>query len=483
MDLRFSVVIRYIGFVQLLLAAFMLLSAGIAYVSDMDTSYSPLVMSSLLTLLLGVFPLIFVPPTNNISQKEGYCIVVGAWVISSIVGMFPYLMWGGEFTIINAWFESVSGFTTTGASILNNIEALPRGLLFWRMSTSWIGGVGVIMFALVILPSIGKSKMMLSNVELSSLAKDNFNYRTQTIVRIILTTFLCIMAISTIALKLSGMCWFDAVCHAISATSTCGFGTKNSSIAFFNSPLIEAILIVNMMVAGMHYGLIYATFTKKPNNIFRSEVTRFYFAVIAISAVLVAISLWLEDVYPNLFESLRHALFHVVSLITTTGFSTADCNTWTSFAILILIFCSLVCACAGSTSGGLKIDRLLLAIKMMRNRLRRQQHPAAIFRTKIDGIPQDKDMLNTVMVYIVAFMILILLGTFVNTLLGADLMTGFSAAVACSSNVGPGFGDVGTINNYAAMPSVMKLNSTFLMLLGRLEIFGLIQLFFIRWWR
>lgn len=481
--MRLSVVLRYIGIVQLVLAVFMLLSAGIAYVSDMDTSYSPLVMSSLLTLLLGCFPLIFVPPTNYISQKEGYCIVVGAWVVSSIVGMFPYLMWGGEFTVINAWFESVSGFTTTGASILNNIEALPRGLQFWRMATCWIGGVGVIMFALVILPSIGKSKMMLSNMEISSLARDNFNYRTQTIVRIILTIFVSLTVITSVALKMSGMCWFDAVCHAMSATATCGFGTKNSSIAFFNSPLIEVVLMLTTTISGIHYGLIYATFAGKPNNIFRSEVTRFYFSIIGLAALFVGLNLWFADVYPNLFESLRYALFHVVSLITTTGFATADCNTWTSFAILVLIFLSLVCACAGSTSGGLKIDRLLLAIKMMRNRLRRQQHPAAIFRTKIDGIPQDKDMLNTVMVYIVAFMMMILICTFFNTLLGVDMMTGFSSAVACASNVGPGFGGVGMMDNYSAMPMVIKMNLTFLMLLGRLEIFGLIQLFFIRWWR
>ena len=483
MDLRLSVVIRYIGIVQLVLAVFMLLSAGIAYASNIDTSYSPLVMSSLLTLLLGCFPLIFVPPTNSISKKEGYCIVVGAWVVSSIVGMFPYLMWGGEFTVINAWFESVSGFTTTGASILNDIESLPRGLLFWRLATCWIGGVGVIMFALVILPSMGKSKMMLSNVEISSLAKDNFNYRTQTIVRIILSIFVGLTVVTAIALKLSGMCWFDAVCHAMSATATCGFGTKNNSIAFFDSPLIELVLMTTMVISGIHYGLIYATFAGKSNNIFRSEVTRFYFSIIGIAALLIGVSLWFADIYPNIFESLRYALFHVVSLITTTGYATADCNTWTSFAVLILIFCSLVCACAGSTSGGLKMDRLLLAIKMMRNRMRRQQHPAAIFRTKIDGIPQDRDMLNTVMVYTVAFMMMILIGTFFNTLFGADMMTGFSAAVACASNVGPGFGDVGMMDNYSTMPVLTKVNLTFLMLLGRLEIFGLIQLFFIRWWK
>lgn len=481
--MRYSVVIRYIGIVELVLAAFMLMSAAISYVSNVDSSYAPLVMSSLLTLLLGAFPLIFVPRTDRISQKEGYCIVVGSWIVSSVVGMFPYLMWGGEFTIINAWFESVSGFTTTGASILNNIEALPRGLLFWRMSTSWIGGIGVVMFALVILPSIGKSKMMLSNVEISSLARDNFNYRTQTLVRIIISVYVGVTIITTIALKLGGMCWFDAVCHAMSACSTCGFSTKNLSIGYFNSATLEFILMCAMAIAGIHFGLIYGTIARKPNNVFRSEITRIYFAMMGAAALLIAFSLWIADIYPTIFASLRHSLFQVVSLTTTTGFATADCNTWTPFAIMILLFCSIVCGCAGSTAGGLKVDRLVLAIKMLRNKLRSQQHPNAIFRTKIDGVAQDQDMLNTVMVYIVAFMLLILTGTFINTLFGCDLLTGFSASLACASNVGPGFGEVGTLDNYSALPMIVKMNLSFIMLFGRLEIFGLIQLFFIRWWR
>lgn len=481
--MRYSVVIRYIGIVELVLAAFMLMSAAISYVSNVDSSYAPLVMSSLLTLLLGAFPLIFVPRTDRISQKEGYCIVVGSWIVSSVVGMFPYLMWGGEFTIINAWFESVSGFTTTGASILNNIEALPRGLLFWRMSTCWIGGIGVVMFALVILPSIGKSKMMLSNVEISSLARDNFNYRTQTLVRIIISVYVGMTIITTIALKLGGMCWFDAVCHAMSACGTCGFSTKNLSIGYFNSATLEFILMCAMAIAGIHFGLIYGTITRKPNNVFRSEITRIYFAMMGAAALLIALSLWIADIYPTIFASLRHSLFQVVSLTTTTGYATADCNTWTPFAIMILLFCSIVCACAGSTSGGLKVDRLVLAIKMLKNKLRSQQHPNAIFRTKIDGVAQDQDMLNTVMVYIVAFMLLILTGTFINTLFGCDLLTGFSASLACASNVGPGFGEVGTLDNYSALPMIVKMNLSFIMLFGRLEIFGLIQLFFIRWWR
>ncbi|MDO5487683.1 MAG: TrkH family potassium uptake protein [Rikenellaceae bacterium] len=482
--MRFSVVIRYIGMVLLVLAAFMLASAGISYVSNVDSAYTPLIMSSLLTLLMGCFPLIFVPRTDRISQKEAYCIVVGAWVVASVVGMFPYLMWGGEFTLVNAWFESVSGFTTTGASILNDIEALPRGLLFWRMATCWIGGIGVVMFALVILPAIGKSKMMLSNFELSSLAKDNFNlYRTPTVVRIVLSVYVGLTVVTTLLLKLCGMTWFDSVCHAMSACGTCGFSTKNLSIGWYDSLSVELVLIFAMIMAGLHFGLIFATLRRQRNNIFRSEIARTYFTVIGVSALLIGISLWMADIYPNIFASMRDALFHTVSLISTTGFATADCNTWTSFAIMILIFCSVVCACAGSTSGGMKIDRLLLALKMLRNRLNSQQHPNAVIRTKVDGVPQDKNLLNSVMVYIVAYMLLILVGAFVNTMFGCDLLTGFSASVACASNVGPGFGEVGTMDNYSWMPAILKMNQTLLMMFGRLEIFGLIQLFFIRWWR
>ena len=482
--MRYSVVIRYIGIVLLVLAAFMLMSAGISYASDVDSAYTPLVMSSLLTLLLGCFPLIFVPRTDRISQKEGYCIVVGSWIVASIVGMFPYLMWGGEFTFINAWFESVSGFTTTGASILNDIEALPRGLLFWRMATSWIGGIGVVMFALVILPSIGKSKMMLSHFELSSLAKDNFNsYRTPTVVRIVLSVYVGLTIVSILVLKLCGMTWFDALCHAMSACGTCGFSTKNLSIGWFNSSLIEMVLVVIMAISGIHFGLIFATLTRKNNNIFRSEITRTYFGVICFTTLVIGCSLWIADVYPSIFESMRKALFHTVSFITTSGFATADCNTWTSVAILLLTFCSIVCACAGSTSGGLKMDRLLLSVKTLRNRLRQQQHPNAIIRTKVDGVPQDKDMLNGVMVFIVAYMMLILAGSFINALLGADLTTAFSAAVACVGNVGPGFGEVGTLDKYSFMPSIMKLNLTALMLFGRLEIYSLLIMFSIWKWR
>lgn len=481
--MRVDVVFRYVGVVMLFIALFMLLSAGISYVSHMDSAFYPLLLSSLLTALLGAFPLIFVEKQEQITSKEGFCIVVGAWLVACVVGMFPYLIWGGEFSLVNAWFESVSGFTTTGATILTDIEVLPRGMQFWRMSTTWIGGMGVVMFALVVLPSMGRSKMLLSSVELSTLAKDNYRYRTQIIVQILLVVYVGLTLLSTVLLKLSGMNWFDALCHAMSACATSGFSTKNASIAYYNSPMIETILIFTMMTAGIHFGLIYATVTGKRNNIFRSEVTRSYLGMLVAGSVLIAASLYIAGLYPTVTSAFRYAAFQFVSLVSTTGFATADSNAWTSFAIIILIFGSIVCACAGSTAGGIKINRLVLAAKMMRTRLKQQQHPNAVIRIKLDGIIQENETLHAVMIFIVTYLMFILGGTLISTLFGIDLTTSFSSSVACIGNVGPGFGVVYSFGNYSALPGLVKFSDSLLMLLGRLEIFGLIQLFFIKWWR
>lgn len=427
--------------------------------------------------------MLFVPRATSISNKEGFSIVVGSWVLASVVGMFPYLIWGGEFTLINAWFESVSGFTATGATILNDIEQLPQGLLFYRTSTNWIGGVGVVMFALVILPSLGTSRMSLSNVELSSLAKDNYRYRTQVIVRILLVVYVGLTAVTTLALKAAGLRWFDALNHAMSACATAGFSTKNASIAFYDNVVVELILAGAMLISSIHFGLIYATFLRKSNNIFRSEVVRTYITIVILSTLFVATSLFGANIFPTVWESLRHSFFQVVSLITTTGFATADTNLWTPFAIVILIFVSIVCACAGSTTGGMKIDRVLIFCKILMARIRRQQHPNAVIRIRVDGIAQDADLLNSVVVFIVAYIGLIFMATLTNTLFGQDLMTAFSSAVACIGNVGPGFGEVGSMGNFANIPAILKLQDSLLMLMGRLEIFGFIQLFFLKWWR
>ena len=481
--MRFSIILRYVGTVMLCVSAFMAVSAGISLWNNSDSGFYPLLLSALLTLLLGAFPMLFVPKAETITNKEGFVIVVGSWVLACVVGMFPYLIWGGEFSLINAWFESVSGFTATGASILDDIEALPQGLLFWRSASAWIGGVGVVMFALVVLPSLGTNKMALSNVELSSLAKDNYRYRTQIIVRILLVVYVGMTIVTLLLLKAAGMRWFDAVNHAMSAIATCGFSPKNDSIAFFDSVWIELILVVAMFLGSIHFGLIYATFTRKANNMFRSEIVRTYVWIILGCSVGIAICLVAAGVYPSIWTALRRAGFSVMSLISTTGFSTADTNVWPPFAIVMLIFVSLVCGCAGSTSGGMKVDRVLLSGKLLVAKIRRQQHPNAIVRIRVDGVSQEDELLHSVILFIVVYLALILGGTIVGTAFGQDLMTAFSSSVSCMGNVGPGFGNVGVASNFSDVPTILKLKDTILMLMGRLEIFGFIQLFFIKSWR
>ena len=465
------------------IAAFMLASAAVSMLNGYDSAYYPLLLSSFITAMLGTFPLFFVESVGEINTKEGYAIVVGSWLVACIVGMFPYLIWGGEFTIINAWFESVSGFTTTGASILNDIEFLPRGLLFWRSSSAWIGGVGVVMFALVILPSMGKSRHMLSSVEMSSIAKDNFHYRSKVLFRILITIYVGFTLIATLALKYSGMTWFDAVNHAMTSCGTCGFSTKNSSVAFWDSPVIEGIMMAAMTLSAIHFGVLYATFTGKRNNIFRSEVVRTFIVMMLVISIVIALSLLSSGIYDNFWEALRHASFQVVSISTTSGFATVDTNSWTPLAIVLLIFCSVICGCAGSTSGGMKVDRLLIASKVVRNRMKIQLHPNAIIRTKIGGVVQEESTQNLVMTYIVSYIMLALIGTVIYTMFGCDILTGATASISCLSNVGPGFGEIGSMSNFSELPAILKLNSTLLMLIGRLEIFGFIQLLFIRSWR
>ena len=481
--MRVHVVIRYIGMVLQFVALFMLASAGVSMLNNYDSAFYPLLLSSFLTALMGLFPLIFAEKAEDVKIKEGYAIVVGSWLVACIVGMFPYLIWGGEFTAINAWFESVSGFTTTGSSILNDIEFLPRGMLFWRSASAWIGGVGVVMFALVILPSMGRSRHMLSNVELSTIAKDNFHYRSRVIIRILTMVYVGLTAVTTLSLKLAGMTWFDSATQAMSACATCGFSTKNLSVGFWDSPVIEFILIIAMTLSAIHFGILYASMTGRRNNIFRSEVVRTFIGMMALVALVISFSLLAEGTYDTWGESIRHSAFQVVSVTTTSGFATADTNTWTPLAIMLLIFVSVVCGCAGSTSGGMKVDRMLIAAKVIRNRMKVQLHPNAVMRIKVDSAVQDEGVLSLVMTFIVAYIMVTLLGTIVYTMFGLDVITSLTASIACLSNVGPGFGEVGSMSNFADLPALLKFNSTVLMLVGRLEIFGFIQLLFIRSWR
>ena len=239
---------------------------------------------------------------------------------------------------------------------------------------------------------------------------------------------------------------------------------------------------LTMWISGVHYGVIFSTVTGKHNNIFRSETTQLYFGITVVCSLLIGLNLYFSDIYDSMGQSFMHGMFQFISLITTGGFATADTNLWPAFSIMLLVFASLICACAGSTSGGIKIDRLLICVKMIKNRLRGQQHPTMVARLKVDGVAQGSEMLSTVTLFVVTYFILIFVGAAVNTLFGMDLLSGVTASIACIGNVGPAFGTVGSMESYAELPAILKTQATLLMLLGRLEIFGFIQLLFLKWW-
>ncbi|MCC8062230.1 MAG: TrkH family potassium uptake protein [Rikenellaceae bacterium] len=481
--MKFGLVIRYVGLVMLLNAAFMLISAVISLFHGLDTGFYPLLLSFLITSIIGAFPLIFVPNDNNLSNKESYVIVIMAWIMSCLLGMLPYLIWGGEFTFTNAWFESTSGFTTTGSTILSDVEALPKGLLFWRAATHWIGGVGVVLFAIVILPSMGRMKMSLSSAEMSMMAKDNFLYTTRKILQIIIFVYVGLTLCETAALMVVGMDWFDAVTNSFSTVATGGFCTKNLSIMYYNSVTIEMIITFFMVVSGFHMGLVYATIRGKRNNLFRSEVARFYIISLAVSTVIVSASLLLNHNYTTVGEAFRYGVFQVVSYTTTTGFASANDAFWPPLAMIVLIYCSIQCAMAGSSAGGIKSDRVLLTFKAIKARVLKLQHPNAVIRIKQNGITQDDGMVNAAILLVVIYLLSALAGTVIMAAMNIDLLTGFTATIASLSNVGPGFGKVSNLDNYGTLPEAAKWVLSGLMLFGRLEFFGFIHIFMLRSWK
>lgn len=479
--MRFSVIVRFIGIIILINALFLLVSGLISYFGR-ETSTIPLLFTAFVTFTLGTFPVILAPRRDDITLFEGMAIVVGGWIVTGLIGALPYFMWGGEFTFVNAWFESVSGYTTTGASILNNIEALPDGLLFWRASTHFIGGVGVILFALVILPLAAGSKMVLFNFEISNMAKENLKYRTKYAMQVILFVYIFLGLTETILLWAGGMSFFDSLCHSFATISTGGFSTKNASVAFYDSFYIESVIVVFMFLSGVHFGLLFETFRLRKDNIFNSPVVKYYFFSVLIAFLFMSVKLVVSS-DTGWLEALRLSAFQSVSIGTSTGFATTDTNIWPGFNQFILIFLSLQCACAGSTTSGIKADRMLVMFKGIRQQIKYLQHPNAVSVIKIKNTVVSQDIVSRIGIFVFLFLIILVVSTFLLSMFNLDLMTSFSASLATLSNVGPGFGEVGSISNYSSLPDTVKVILSLNMLLGRLEIFGLISLFFIRSWK
>lgn len=479
--MRLNVVFRYVGIVLLINALFLLICAIISAINA-DQAVFPLLYSAIVTALFGVFPLIFVPPTDYITNNEGLGIVVSSWLLSCLVGTLPYILWGGEFNFINAWFESVSGYTTTGSSILTNIEAVPPGLLFWRATTHWLGGMGIIMFVLSVLPSMGIASMVLYRAEMSPLAQENFQHNARKTLRVLLSVYVGLTFLETVALLFCGMNWFDAITHSFATIATGGFSTRNTSIAHYESVPMEMVIIVFMILSGIHFGLLFTAFFERSKMIYKSTVVRYYILAIVIGVVLAAYDLS-GNQYESWLEALRFAAFQIISVGTSTGFANADSSVWTPLAQILLIFFALQCACAGSTSGGIKVDRFLMLGKAFIKQLKLLRHPRAVIPVRIDDKIIQDDVLAMGILYLCIYLAVVFIATILLVLLNVDLTSAFSGVVAAMGNVGPGLGTVGSMSNFSQVPAFGKWILTGTMLLGRLEIYGLIVFFLPHIWK
>ena len=468
---------RNMGLVLLVNALFMVIAVIVSALYGFDTGFSPLLLSAIITATIGSFPYIFVKKTGDVATREGYVIVVLSWGISCLFGMLPYLLWGGEFSLINAWYESVSGYTTTGGTILTYVEAVPHSLLFWRASTHWIGGMGVVLFMLLILPEVSSIRLRLSKIEISALSQESYRFRAKETVRVIAYVYFGLTLLEIIALSLAGMSLFDAVCHSFATIATGGFSTRTASIAYYDSVLIETILLVFMCLSTLHFGMIFLLVAKGSVILFKSPVIRYSIVSSLIVGVLVSVTLWFTGTFDSLGESFRHGIFQTFSLVSTTGFATTDSSVWPYFSILLLLFLTLQGGCSGSTTGGIKSDRILIAFYSIKSHITKRLHPKSVVPTRVGGQALDPDMVSGVNLFIILYLLCLFVVALLLSLTGLDIMDAVSASFAHIGNIGPGFGNVGSMSNYSAFNGFSKFILSLVMIMGRIELFGFFILF------
>jgi len=462
---------RYVGLALLVSALFMFLSMIVSLIYGTDSGFAPLCISFVVTLIVGAFPFIFVRKAPMISLNDGYLIIFLSWFLSFIFGMMPYVLWGGEFSLVNAWFESVSGFTTTGATILKDIEALPPSLLFWRSSTHFIGGLGVVVFLLLVIPEQSPFRLKLTNLELSSLSREGYHYRSGRTVQVIVTVYLGLFISEVILLTIAGMPFFDAVNHAFSNVATGGFSTKNLSVGYYQSNAINIIVMVYMVLAALHFGMIFSVFATRSLKPLKNPVARYFLICILVLSVTMALSLKLQGGYESWGKATMDGFFHVISYITTTGFAIADTSNIPVLCAVVLMLAGFQCACAGSTTGGLKADRIYLTFRAVKRQIYKQLHPSSVNQVSVGEMYLRDETVLPVMTYIVLYIMLIVISTVLLVLIGVDTTEAFSGSLASVGNVGPALKSIGTAGNYSAQPIFAKLVYTVDMFLGRVEIY------------
>ena len=480
--LNVKIIFRVLGFLLVVEGFAMLIAMGISAIYQ-DAGLMPLLKSAIISLGVGSLTLLITKGADKkIGKHEGFVIVSLVWVIFSFFGSLPYLLSHSIPSLTDAFFETMSGFTTTGSSILNDIESLPNGILFWRSMTQWLGGMGIIVLSLAILPIFGIGGMQLFAAEVPGPTPDKISPRIRQTAKSLWIIYLGFTVAETLLLWAGDMNLFDAVNHAFTTMATGGYSTKQASVAYWSSPYIQYVIIFFMFLAGTNFTLSYLAIYGKFDKVFKNEEFKYYilfiigFTAIIFSGLLISTQLGFELAF-------RDALFQVVSIITTTGYATADYLTWTPFLTIIIFSLFFFGGSAGSTGGGIKIMRVVLLMKNSYYELRRLLHPNAIIPVRFNKRAVSEHIITNVLAFFMFYFIIFFLSTIVYTLIEPDLESAMGAVATSLGNIGPGLGNVGPAENFHHVHPAGKWFLSFLMLLGRLELFTVLVLFSPAFWK
>lgn len=473
------IICRVLGMILLCLAVLMILPtiAGLWY----GENVSHFIITMAITGAVGFVMTRVKPYSSVIYAKDGFVIVGLGWILMSLFGALPFVISGDIPNYIDAVFETVSGFTTTGASILENVEEMSQGCLFWRSFTHWIGGMGVLVFIMAVLPMSGEHSMHIMRAEVPGPTVGKLVPRVRQTAKILYLIYVVMTAVEVVLLLFGGMSLFDALIHSFGSAGTGGFSNKAASVGAYNSAYIEMVIAVFMALFAINFNLFFLILIGRWREALKSEELHWYLAIIAASVL--AISLGIREQSGGMLTALRHAFFNVSSITSTTGFCTVDYVQWPEYCqwiLVILMFCG---ACAGSTGGGLKTSRAAMIFKNIACEIRQMLHPRTVTRVQMDGKRVDETGMRAVNTFFACFMVLLVLGTFLVSLDGHDTATNFTAVLSCLSNIGPGISLVGPTGNFNIFSYASKIVLTFAMLIGRLEIYPILILFAPSTWK
>lgn len=483
-NFNFRFVLRMLGFVLIFESLFMMICSLVSFYY-MEKCGDIILTCSAITIVTGVFLRIFgtEPIPNRTTKRESFLAVTLIWLSLTFFGMLPFYLSGIVPKVSDAFFESMAGFSTTGSTIFKNIDIVPKGLLLWRSITQWIGGIGIIVFALLLLPMVGGNGVALYNSEVTGISKDKFSPKIKETAKQLWYIYVFITILLMVLLTFSPMSLFDNICHSLSTVSTGGSSTKQASIAYWNSPYIEYVLCLFMFMGGTNFTLIYFISRGKVKKLFRNEEFKWYVGICLAFTLVVMIGIYFSGQMKHIEPAFRTSLFQVISIVTTTGYSTVDFNSWGVFYSLLMCLLMLFCACAGSTSGGLKIIRMIILTKNAINEFKRQVHPNAILPVRVNGNVVPMDVVTKILAFIFLYLVILFISFLVLSLSGMNFEESVSSAISCMSNVGPALGKLGPSGDFSSIPDFSKWYLAFLMLVGRLEIFTVLSLFMPAFWK